>query len=94
MCTRGRGGESLHVYFSLTLGLTFALSLPPRIMLPSFSAASIRPLVPLFFDKAFELKDKLLRVALEDSDVAAKTGEKNGDATGEGEVDVMQWIGR
>lgn len=57
-----------------------------RIMLPSFSAASMRPLVPLFFDKAFELKDKILQAASEDPNVVEKTGE--------GQVDVMLWIGR
>lgn len=55
-------------------------------MLPSFSAASMRPLVPLFFDKAFELKDKILQAASEDPNVVEKTGE--------GQVDVMLWIGR
>ena len=64
-------------------------------MLPSFSAASMRPLVPLFFEKAQELSEKLTELAAAAAGgVGAAGDEKGGAGEAEGEVDVMLWIGR
>jgi hypothetical protein len=56
-------------------------------MLPSFSTASTRPLTPVFLDKAYELRDKLLEVATSEDTDTEKDKKK-------GTVDMLYWLGR
>jgi len=54
-----------------------------KIMVPSFGPAPIREIVPVFLEKSYQLKDKLL----------ALSNEKAGEGK-QGEVDISKWMSR
>lgn len=64
-----------------------------RLLNPSFSAAAVRDMVPIFFDKAYELKDKMLNMIEDESVLASKTPAVPEDkVVGGRKVDVMKYV--
>lgn len=77
-------------------------------MIPSFAASTLKPLMPVFMEKASQLRDKMLEVsqraaipssapAVDDEKKATEVGEKKVEEkveSGGGVVDVMALFGR
>lgn len=67
-----------------------------RILNPSFSPQSIRDVIPVFYDKAEELREKLLGLIEEDPlNTASPTPASKEDAISGGrKIDVMKFLGQ
>ncbi|ORY33012.1 putative cytochrome P450 [Naematelia encephala] len=68
-----------------------------KLLNPSFSASAIRGMVPIFYDKAYELRDKLQAIIDGDSNVLpSPTPAREGDEEVKGgkKIDVMQFLGQ
>ncbi len=66
-----------------------------KVLNPCFSAGAVREMVPIFLDKAYDLKDKLLALiddeSIEASPTPAKPEEK---IPGGRKIDVMRYLGQ
>lgn len=66
-----------------------------KVLNPSFSAAAVREMVPIFFDKAYELKDKLVSMIEDESIEASPTPIKEEDkVVGGRKIDIMRSLGQ
>ena len=64
-----------------------------RALNPSFSPAAIKRMYPIFYDKAYELRAKLLAVIEDDTIQAAPTPAKPEDVVpGAKKIDVMKYV--
>ncbi|KIR63999.1 cytochrome P450 [Cryptococcus bacillisporus CA1873] len=63
---------------------------------PSFSPAAIRGMVPIFYDKAYELKTKLLGIISDDETEQASPTPciKEDEVEGGKKIDVMKYLGK
>ena len=62
-----------------------------RILNSSFSHASVRGMVPIFFDKAYELRDKMASMIEDESIPASPTPAKDIDKVpGARKIDVLK----
>lgn len=63
---------------------------------PSFSPAAIRGMVPIFYDKAYELKAKLLGIISDDETEQASSTPciKEDEVEGGKKIDVMKYLGK
>jgi cytochrome P450 len=67
-----------------------------KILNPSFSASAVRDMIPVFYDKAFELRDKLVSLIEDDNlaAIAAPTPAKPEDVVpGARKIDVLKFLG-
>ncbi|WVF65346.1 hypothetical protein IAT40_000072 [Kwoniella sp. CBS 6097] len=73
-----------------------------KVLNPSFSPAAVRGMVPIFYDKAYQLRDKFFSLIESDPEELAKTGEilsptppKDIDVVpGTKKIDVLSWLGK
>jgi cytochrome P450 len=66
-----------------------------KILNPSFSQAAVRDMTPIFYDKSYELKEKLLALIADESIEAAPTPAKPEDKVQGGKkIDVMRYLGQ
>jgi hypothetical protein len=64
-----------------------------KILNPSFSQAAVREMVPMFFDKAYELKDTLITLINDTSIETSPTPAVKGDVVqGARKIDVMRYL--
>lgn len=64
-----------------------------KILNPSFSQAAVREMVPMFMDKAYELKDTLVQIVNDPSIEASATPPVAGDVVdGTRKIDVMKFL--
>lgn len=64
-----------------------------KILNPSFSQAAVREMVPIFLDKAYDLKDKLMVMINDDSIEASPTPATGVDiVSGSRKIDVMRYL--
>ena len=64
-----------------------------KILNPAFSPAALREMVPIFLDKAYELKDKLQNMIDDESIEASPTPPKAEDVVpGARKIDVMRYL--
>jgi cytochrome P450 len=64
-----------------------------KVLNPSFSASAVRELVPIFLDKAYDLKDKLLTMIDDESIEASPTPERPEDKVPGGrKIDVVRYL--
>jgi hypothetical protein len=67
-----------------------------KVLNPSFSPAAVRDMVPMFFDKAYELRDKLLSIIEDDSLAveASPTPPRPEDIVPGGrKIDMLKYLG-
>jgi cytochrome P450 len=67
-----------------------------RVLNPSFSPQSIRDVLPVFYDKAIELREKLLGIIEEDTngDAAPSPMQESDRVLGGRKIDVMKFLGQ
>ncbi len=66
-----------------------------KVLNSSFSPAAIREMVPIFFDKAYELRDKMATMIDDHSITASPTPPKEGtDLQGGRKIDVLRYLGQ
>lgn len=67
-----------------------------RILNPCFSPQSIRDVLPVFYDKAFELREKMLAIIEEDpmGEASPTPTSKEDMVVGGRKMDVMKWLGK
>lgn len=66
-----------------------------RILNPSFSQAAVRDMMPIFFDKSYELKEKLQAMITDETIEASPTPAKPEDKVEGGrKIDVMRYLGQ
>lgn len=66
-----------------------------KILNPSFSQVAVRGMTPVFFDKAYELKEKLLAlIADKETDASPTPAEPEDRVEGGKKIDVMRYLGQ
>ncbi|WRT69267.1 uncharacterized protein IL334_006251 [Kwoniella shivajii] len=68
-----------------------------KVLNPSFSPSAIRGMIPIFYDKSFELKDKFISLIEGDSinEECSPTPPKEMDIIkGSRKIDIMNWLGK
>lgn len=64
-----------------------------KVLNPSFSAAAVKEMVPIFYDKAYDLKDKLLNMIEDESIETSPTPPKPEDkVVGGRKIDVSRYL--
>ena len=66
-----------------------------KVLNPSFSPAAVRDMVPIFYDKAYELKDKFIAMIDDDTVESSPTpATKEDKVVGGKKIDVMLYLGQ
>jgi len=66
-----------------------------KVLNSSFSPAAIREMVPIFFDKAYELRDKMITMVEDQTSLSSPSPVKEGlDLKGGKKIDVLRYLGQ
>ncbi|CAD6591200.1 MAG: hypothetical protein TREMPRED_006032, partial [Tremellales sp. Tagirdzhanova-0007] len=65
-----------------------------RALNPSFSGPAVRDMIPIFFDKAYDLKDMLLNMIDSEEETCPTPCKPEDQVTGAKKIDVLRYLGQ